>query len=282
MKNKIDFKEDPTHNSKSGVIYILRNKAFKDNWLKIGRSKNSGDKRATDLNRESSTGLPAKHFCDFEYPTLDCHSAETAVFKTLRLYRAGHQEFFEVEMKYAIKVIIRECQAIDDNLIRQGFIRPPTQEPIAFPSNVPEPEPELESTPTPANNIAIKPNTQNKIPLKTYYLFLTSFLILASIFIYQKHSVAVNNYMSNNDADILQRVKVSLPKKITSAETLEERTTEIAEQSLIHYPYLNSPDGDATRKLITLERDSLIQSGLPPDIALREAVRIIAPMYQPK
>lgn len=96
-----------------GVVYILRNEAFKENWLKIGQSRHSGHVRASDMNRGASTGLPAHHICVFEYKTLDCGRAELAVFQALHSYRKGRQEFFECDIGIAKNAIRQVCVAID-------------------------------------------------------------------------------------------------------------------------------------------------------------------------
>lgn len=99
-----------------GVVYILRNEAFKDNWLKIGCSRHSGHQRARDMNREASTGLPAHHVCVFEVETLDCGRAEKNVHSALSQYRKGRQEFFEVDIETAKSAIVFCCSQIDQSL----------------------------------------------------------------------------------------------------------------------------------------------------------------------
>lgn len=96
-----------------GVVYILRNDAFKETWLKIGCSRHSGHVRARDMNREASTGLPAHHECVFEVKTLDCGRAEKNVHNALSQYRKGRQEFFEVDIELAKSTIIFCCDQID-------------------------------------------------------------------------------------------------------------------------------------------------------------------------
>lgn len=97
-----------------GVVYILRNDAFKELWLKIGCSRHSGAARARDMNREASTGLPAHHVCVYECRTQDCGNAEKLVFQELQAHRKGRQEFFEVDIELAKQVIFRVCQQIDE------------------------------------------------------------------------------------------------------------------------------------------------------------------------
>lgn len=96
-----------------GVVYILRNDAFKETWLKIGCSRHSGHVRARDMNRDASTGLPAHHVCVFEVKTLDCGRAEKNVHSALSQYRKGRQEFFEVDIETAKSAIVFCCEQID-------------------------------------------------------------------------------------------------------------------------------------------------------------------------
>jgi transposase-like protein len=99
-----------------GVVYILRNDAFKETWLKIGCSRHSGHVRARDMNREASTGLPAHHVCVFEVKTLDCGRAEKNVHSALSQYRKGRQEFFEVDIETAKSAIVFCCSQIDQSI----------------------------------------------------------------------------------------------------------------------------------------------------------------------
>ena len=100
-----------------GVVYILKNEAFKETWVKIGQSRYSGDVRARDMNREASTGIPKHHVCVFECKTLDCGRAEKAVFTALKGERRGRQEYFEVDLEAAKLIILRECARIDELII---------------------------------------------------------------------------------------------------------------------------------------------------------------------
>ena len=102
----------------AGVVYILRNDAFKEHWLKIGQSRHSGHVRAREMNRTASTGLPAHHVCVFECRTLDCGNAEKLVFQQLRHHRRGRQEFFEVDIEVAKAVIMQVCGEVDAGVRR--------------------------------------------------------------------------------------------------------------------------------------------------------------------
>lgn len=102
-----------------GYIYLLRNDAFQDGWVKVGKTSRSGDERAKDLNREGGTGYPGRYRCMFEVETLDRHRAEVAVFGRLKPFRQGQQELFIVEMALAEQVIREECSRINHETLRQ-------------------------------------------------------------------------------------------------------------------------------------------------------------------
>lgn len=104
------------HNDgRPGVVYVLANAAFRDDWWKIGQSTRSGQHRARDLNFEASTGTPKHFHCVFEVPTKDCGRAEKAVHARLAQYRMGAtgQEYFCVPLETAKAVIAEECERID-------------------------------------------------------------------------------------------------------------------------------------------------------------------------
>lgn len=102
-----------------GYIYLLQNEAFKDGWVKIGKSRRSGEVRAEELNAEAGTGIPKFHRCVFQVETLDCDRAEVAVFERLKSHRQGSQEFFIVETSYAEQVIREECSRITHEVTRE-------------------------------------------------------------------------------------------------------------------------------------------------------------------
>lgn len=100
------------NDGKPGVVYILKNEAFKEDWIKIGQSTRSGHHRARDLNFEAGTGLPGLHACVFEQEVLDCGRAEKEVHRQLARYRVN-KEFFRVEIGVAISTIRQVCAEMD-------------------------------------------------------------------------------------------------------------------------------------------------------------------------
>lgn len=103
------------NDGRPGVVYVLANAAFRDDWWKIGQSTRSGHHRASDLNFEAGTGTPKHFHCVFEVPTKDCGRAEKAVHARLAKYRMGAtgQEYFCVPLETAKAVIVEECGRID-------------------------------------------------------------------------------------------------------------------------------------------------------------------------
>ena len=103
------------NDGRPGVVYVLANAAFRDDWCKIGQSTRSGHHRASDLNFEAGTGTPKHFHCVFEVPTKDCGRAEKAVHARLAQYRMGAtgQEYFCVPLETTKAVIVEECERID-------------------------------------------------------------------------------------------------------------------------------------------------------------------------
>ena len=107
------------NDGKPGVVYILRNEAFKEDWLKIGQTTKSGSLRAAQLNEDASTGIPKHHVCIFECHTVDCGRAEKEVHARLSAFRTGRQEFFTVAHELAKATISEVCQEIDERVRRE-------------------------------------------------------------------------------------------------------------------------------------------------------------------
>jgi hypothetical protein len=101
------------NDGKPGVVYILKNDAFKEEWIKIGQSTQSGHVRARRINEQAGTGIPKHHRCVFEHPTDDCGRAEKAIHLRLAPYRKGNQEYFECDFELAKRTVTEECRKID-------------------------------------------------------------------------------------------------------------------------------------------------------------------------
>lgn len=116
---KVTSKRRGRINDARGYIYLLRNDAFQDGWVKIGKTSRSGRERADDLNREAGTGYPGRYQCMFEVETLDRHRAEQAVFDRLESHRQGQKELFIVEIAFAEQVIREECSRLNHETLRK-------------------------------------------------------------------------------------------------------------------------------------------------------------------
>lgn len=99
-----------------GVVYILDNPALAEGLYKIGCTRYSGYKRAEDLNKAATTGMPGTYRCVFQVKTADCGRAEKLVFRRLRKFRRGKwgQEFFQVEIGFAKYVVGDSCKRLDE------------------------------------------------------------------------------------------------------------------------------------------------------------------------
>jgi len=106
------------NHGKRGFVYVLQNEGLRPGLLKIGCSQRSGNDRANELNRDANTGTPGLYVCTFEWRTEDCGLAESVVHSILKSVRGGKrgQEFFQVSVEVARKIIIEECAAIDSTV----------------------------------------------------------------------------------------------------------------------------------------------------------------------
>lgn len=112
------------NHGKPGVVYILRNAAFKQGLFKIGQSTKTGSVRAKQLNDDATTGTPAMYQCVFEHRTKDCGLAEELVHRELDAYRTGKwgQEFFEISIDEAKATIIRIVEKVDSGIVEPSVI----------------------------------------------------------------------------------------------------------------------------------------------------------------
>lgn len=116
-----------------GVVYILQNEGFKDDFLKIGSTRHSGQYRADQINKEASTGIPACFKCTFQLRVLDCGTAERRVHARLRSFRRGRhgmrygkawgQEFFQIDAQTAEDVIRAVCREVNEEVAQAERVR---------------------------------------------------------------------------------------------------------------------------------------------------------------
>lgn len=120
MKNKME----------SGFIYILKNKSFKDHYLKIGMTTRQPDARVKEISR--ATGVAEPFDLVFAHQVADCKIAEKEIHKTLSSYRnQKKKEFFIIPFNLAKLIVRQVCEKINKNF--NLFI----QEPIIIENPLP-------------------------------------------------------------------------------------------------------------------------------------------------
>jgi len=91
-------------NKNVGWVYIMRNPAFKDPILKIGKTGRPPGKRAAELG--SSTSVPEDFQLIYFIHASNYHEAETLVHRRLAKYRKTRsKEFFNVPLGRAIEAL---------------------------------------------------------------------------------------------------------------------------------------------------------------------------------
>ena len=109
-------------------IYILLNKAYGPNVVKIGLTKRQPDVRAREIS--GSTGVPLTFDIAVAYTVGDCKLAEKRIHKRLRTYRLnGRREFFRISAEVAAEVAHETCASINYEL----GLPPPAQ--LTFPQS---------------------------------------------------------------------------------------------------------------------------------------------------
>lgn len=87
-----------------GYVYIMISPALRSDFLKIGKTIRTPERRAHELS--IGTGVPLRFYVAFDILISDCHSVEKLVHERLRDFRASsNREFFELPLKEAIQVI---------------------------------------------------------------------------------------------------------------------------------------------------------------------------------
>lgn len=99
-------------------VYVLRNPAFSDDLLKIGRTSRTPDARANELS--SKTGVPEDYEVVAAYPTPNSKRLEKRVHRKLKIYRTDdRKEFFNVQLETA-KRVIENTHNNDNALTKQS------------------------------------------------------------------------------------------------------------------------------------------------------------------
>jgi hypothetical protein len=87
-----------------GEIYIMVNPGFKQKWLKIGKTKRDTESRAAELS--SATGIPTQFLVAHAESVMNVDDVEKIVHQKMSAYRVAlNREFFEIDLKDAIKII---------------------------------------------------------------------------------------------------------------------------------------------------------------------------------
>lgn len=112
----------------AGYIYVLQNKAFGANVIKIGLTKRNPDTRARELY-SGATGVPLPFDVAFAYSVVDCAVAEKSIHYNLRAFRLNNRrEFFRMSVSVGASVAYRICREVNKE---RGAAEP---ERIFFPS----------------------------------------------------------------------------------------------------------------------------------------------------
>lgn len=94
----------------SGFLYVLQNKAFGANVLKIGLSTREPNIRAREIYR-GSTGVPLPFDIAEAFSVADCKRAESLAHRRLRTYRLNlRREFFRVPLEIGTSVAFESCE----------------------------------------------------------------------------------------------------------------------------------------------------------------------------
>ena len=95
-----------------GYLYILQNKSFGNNLIKIGMTTREPDIRAGELSRAS--GIPEKFHISYACQVADCSLAEKEVHHILQSYRSNKKrEFFVIAVEIAKRIIVDTCREIN-------------------------------------------------------------------------------------------------------------------------------------------------------------------------
>lgn len=101
--------------SRAGYVYILTNKALKDDWVKIGRTIRPPEVRAAEISR--STGVPLPFEVHHREWVSDCVAAEKEVHQALAHLRANQsREFFVLPPSTAVQEVEKVCRKYQKSL----------------------------------------------------------------------------------------------------------------------------------------------------------------------
>lgn len=101
-----------------GFVYILTNKSFRDDWVKIGKSSRPVDVRSKELDN-TAVPLPFDIFATMQ--TVKYAEIEKIIHKQIDrltdLRIRQNREFFNVEPNLALEILFDLATALDDSVI---------------------------------------------------------------------------------------------------------------------------------------------------------------------
>jgi hypothetical protein len=97
----------------NGYIYVLQNKAFGSNVVKIGLTSRTPDVRAREIYAGAS-GVPLPFEIAIAYSVADCKRAETMAHRALKTYRLNNRrEFFRITPSVSASIVHKICEQIN-------------------------------------------------------------------------------------------------------------------------------------------------------------------------
>lgn len=113
----------------TGLVYILTNPSFREDWVKIGKSMRSVDVRSKELDN-TAVPLPFEIFATMQTSKYD--KVEKLVHKTIDrltdLRICQNREFFNVAPQMALEIFKDIAQTIDDAIIVEYIDNKPYKE----------------------------------------------------------------------------------------------------------------------------------------------------------
>ena len=101
-----------------GFVYILTNKSFRDDWVKIGKSSRPVDVRSKELDN-TAVPLPFDIFATIQ--TSKYAEVERIVHKQIDrltdLRIRQKREFFNVQPDQALDILLDQAQVLDDAVV---------------------------------------------------------------------------------------------------------------------------------------------------------------------
>jgi hypothetical protein len=112
----------------SGHIYLLKNRAYRNNYHKLGKTTDTVEKRARKLSQ--ATGVPSEFRIVYQAEVVDCDKAENMAKERLKHYRVADTEFFDLPQDQAIQIVMEIVKLINtpndseqDHFYANDFLR---------------------------------------------------------------------------------------------------------------------------------------------------------------